>query len=263
MKRLHSRIGALEQRQGTDSPLTSPSKTLLVQLLAKLHALFWPHRVTITIQPPIPEIRARQREYLAGVAGLPWKADGRHDWKSASELRSSLVASGHLQAVSSSGQIQSLMLTPLGLETATRLVGSRLASAEEARICLEIVRSKIRQYGWPIREGVLFGIPAFGNPENWQEHIELVLPLLTAGVLRCDSDTQGRILFTLADGVELPEPVAVDATEEEWADEIYLKAFNNERHVLANADPRDVSEVYIPVGASDAWPKMEDDTDEK
>ncbi len=89
-----------------------------------------------------------------------------------------------------------------------------------------------------------------------------MLPLLVAGVVRTDSDTQGRILYAVT-GAEMPEAVAVNVEPADEFDAIYMQAYNAERAYLTTVEPQDPMEVYIPVGASDAWPKTEDVTDEK
>ena len=98
-KRLNTKLDELEQQTRPDGTLSVPEKTMLVQCLGRRDSWFWPWRVTASVRPPIPEIRARQREYLAGSSGVSARSDGRSQWKSAHETRQGLVAAGMLQAV--------------------------------------------------------------------------------------------------------------------------------------------------------------------
>lgn len=262
MKRLNSRINELEQQTRPDGTLTGPEKTMLVSVLARRDALFWPWRVTASVRPPIPEIRARQREYLAGSSGVSARADGRSQWKSSHETRQGLVAAGMLQAVGANGETVSVGLTPLGDATAQALVGDRLATRRDAFVGLAFMRAFSDPIGTPVRESVLFRIPCTGSPSDWEERVERMLPLLTSGVVRADSDTIGRVLFTLT-GSELPEAIVVNVQAEEVFDSVYIQAFDGERNALENTEPRDPSEIYIPMSASLYWPKHGENPDEK
>ena len=263
MKRLNSRIDQLERQAGNIGGLSMPEKIMLVECFGRLHAMFVPWRWQIRKQVPMAEIIRRQRGYLKKISGVSARADGQSQWKSASETRQSLVAAGMLEAIGANGETTSVILTSLGLATATRLIGDRLASHADAEIGLAILKAKISLHGSPVRESVLFNHPCFGDPGTWEHYEELMLPLLVAGVVRTNSDTCGRILYAVT-GVEIPEAVAVDIpAEEETFDPIYLAAYNAERAFLTTVEPQDPMEVYIPVGASDAWPKTEDATHEK
>lgn len=263
MKHLNTRLDALETQAGADGELSGLSKTLLVGILGRRDALFWPWRFSPHSCPPFPEIRQRQREYLAGTSGVSARADGRSQWKSAHEIRQRLAAAGMLRAVGANGETVSVILTSRGEAVARALVGDRLFTVERARAWRVMLQILTEAHGAPIRESVLFGHPCTGSPTDWESHVEPMLPLLAAGLVVADSDTVGRALFTLVDGVELPEAVAVDVQPEDGFDEIYLVAFNNERAVLAAAEPRDPSEIYLPIGASSHWPAPGVTTDEK
>jgi hypothetical protein len=251
-KRLSSRIDALEQQTGTTDGLLSAAKQMLVEILGRYHALWWPWRCTRSVQPPICEIHLRQREYRNGVAGVSAKADGKHTWKDAHSTRRQLIAAGMLSATSSKGQVTSLFLTRLGECTAQALVGDRFV---DGWVALELLRVLSDPPGTPVREHVLLGCPSFGNPEDWADQTEQMLPALTCGAARACSDTLGRILYTPAPDVELPEAVPVAIEHQDWADDVYIDAFNAERHVLANCEPRDPAECFVPIPATVLWPK--------
>jgi len=263
MKRLNSKLEQLERQAGTPGGLSMPAKVLLVECFGRLHALLVPWRWQIPKQVPMCEIIRRQRGYLKKTSGVSARANGQGEWKSASETRQALVAAGMLEAIGANGETTGLILTPLGLATATRLIGSRLASRDDAEVSLAILKAKIDPHGSPIRESVLFNHPCVGDPGDWEHFEELMVPLVVAGVVRTNSDTQGRILYALT-GSELPEAIAVDIpAEEETFDPVYMQAFNAERAFLTTVEPQDPMECFIPVGACDAWPKTEDVTDEK
>lgn len=263
MKRLSTKLDQLERQAGNIGGLSMPEKIMLTECFGRLHAMFVPWRWQIRKQVPMAEIIRRQRGYLKKTSGVSARADGQSQWKSASETRQALVAAGMLEAIGSNGETTSVILTRLGLATATRLIGDRLASHADAEIGLAILKAKISLHGSPVRESVLFNHPCFGDPGTWEHYEELMLPLLVAGVVRTNSDTCGRILYALT-GSDMPEAVAVDIpAEEEIFDPVYMQAFNAERAFLSLVEPQDPMECYIPVGACDAWPKTEDVADEK
>jgi len=260
MKRLNTRIDELENQSRSDGTLSGPAKKMLVEILARVHSLFWPWRTTKSVQPPMVELRRRQKEYLSGSVGVSAKGSGASaDWKAAHELRRVLIAGGLLTAVSSGGQIVSVILTQLGESTAKKLVGDRLASGRQAALAFMLLKSLTDDQGTPVREHVLLGVPSFGDPSEWDFETEPMLALLVCGAVRATPDTVGRVLYSFSAGAEFPEPVLVDIGTEEWCDEAYMAAFKSERHQLENAEPRDPSEVFIPIGASDCWPTNGDE----
>ena len=255
MKRLSSRIEKLEQQTRTDGTLSAAEKKMLVEILARVHSLFWPWRITRAVQPPMVELRRLQTEYIAGTSGVSAQGSGTSsDWKAAHELRRALIAAGMLTAVSAGGQITSLFLTPLGTAAAKKLVGDRLASGRQAALAFMLLKSLTDDQGTPVREHVLLGIPSHGDPSDWDFETEPMLALLVSGCVRATPDTVGRILYSFSAGAEFPEPILVDIKTEEWCDTVYLAAFKSERHQLENAEPRDLHEVFIQVGCSDCWP---------
>lgn len=250
MKRLKTRIDALEAAQNTNS-MTGAESMTLVNILARLAALFWPWRFQIGRQTPIPEIRRRQAEYLAGTVGITVKADGKSDWKTAHAMRQSLIASGLITATHASGQVQSVFLTAQGEAIARALVGSRLHTMESGRLVLAVLRqlsaaTPVRA----VRESILWNRDCVGCPNDWDDSTELILPLLTCGIVRADSDTQGRACYTPVDGIPEPIEIAVSVTADDAFDEFYIAAFNNERAVLEACEPRDPHEICIPLPAT-------------
>jgi len=254
MKRLKSRIDALEQQTSGGGGVSMPAKKMLVEILARRDALFWGWRWQLGNQPPVCELRIRQREYLAGVAGMSAKSSGL-DWKAASATRSELIDSGMVTGIAAAGQVTSVIVTPLGDAVSRAMIGDRLSSGELGHMMMT-------HNGGPIREQFLLNHPCVGDPSGWDSLAEPLLPLLVQGVVRATSDTCGRIIYCRTD-VDPIDAVQVDVAEEPWADDLYVAVFQHERRHLENVDPRDPSECFIPIGASDCWPKTESDTNEK
>jgi hypothetical protein len=229
---------------------------LLVAILARRDALFWPWRFQIGNSTPLAEIRRRQREYLEGVAGIAVKADGRGDWKNAHEMRQRLINAGMVAATHSGGQVTSVFLTPLGEAYARALVGDRLHTVESAEpvfIYLKILSDLTPDKA--VRESVLFNRDCVGCPNDWDPMTEHLLPFLTSGMVRQDSDTEGRACYTPVDGAAEPEMIAVNVAADDAFDTAYVKAFNAERQTLESCEPRDPHEIYIPLPASGwGWP---------
>lgn len=251
-RKLRDRLSKLESPQGAE--LSRSDHMLLVSILGRRDSLYWPWRWTHHDKTPHCEIRRRQREYLAGQIGIAVRADGAHQWKDASAARQRLISAGMITANHSSGQVQSVFLTPLGEATARALVGSRLHSYEGSHIVLVLLVLKGKESGCTaVRESVLLNVPSHGNPESWNERTELMLPLLTHGSVEAQPDTQGRILYCPRD-VPPPPIIVVDVEPHDDFDDAYIGAFNAERQVLATVEPRDQHEIMIPIPASVCWP---------
>ena len=246
--RLSTRLKSLEST-GQSAELSRAELLLLVSLLARRDALFWPWRFQAGRKLPHCEIRLRQREYRDGVQGLTAKADGRSQWKDLHFTRQRLIGAGFVTANHSGGQVTSLFLTPLGQATARALVGDRLHTCDSTATQVVFRLLQIKYDSKPIRESVLFNRDCVGIPTDWDSLTEMVLPLLTAGVVRCDSDTIGRVAYTPTQ-VSLPAHVVVDI-DADWAfDDAYCQSFNAERKHLESVEARDSDECYIPLSAT-------------
>ena len=249
MKRLKTELDRLEQQAGTIGELTPAAKMLLVELLARLHALFWPWRWTLTYQPPHTEIRIRQRDYADRVVGISAKSSGRTNWKSAHELRQSLIASGHLTATHSGGQITSMFLTARGEAVARGCVGSYLASFhDEGAGVLERLRLlAILTECSAVAECVLWNRRCVGDPSEWDWLSERVLPCLVAGLVKAEPDTGGRIVYIPIEGAAEPEEIDVpDVASDPQFLALYLKFWSDERNTLERCEPRDPAECFVP-----------------
>jgi len=252
-RRIETRLAALERGQSTGG-MTRSEQTLLVAILARRDAMFWPWRFQLGNSTPLAEIRRRQNEYLAGAVGVAVKADGRGEWKNAHEMRQRLIATGMIAATHSGGQVTSVFLTALGEATARALVGDRLCTATGVEPVFHYLRILAEESGCDaVRESTLLNVPSHGNPEDWNHRTELMLPLLSCGSVDAQPDTQGRILYCPRD-VPLPPSIAVDVEPHEDFDDCYIAAYNGERQVLASVEPRDQHEIFVPIPASVLWP---------
>lgn len=261
MRRLKDRLSKIETADAGE--LTHSDKMLLVSILARRDAMFWPWRINKHDRTPHAEIRHRQREYLSGAVGLKVMADGAHQWKDASAARQRLISAGMITAMHSSGQVQSVFLTPLGEAYGRALVGDRLLSYQDSVPVLVYLKILAEESGCnAVRESTLLCVPSFGNPEDWNDRTELMLPLLVCGGVDAQPDTQGRILYCPRD-VPPPAEVAVDVASDLDFDDSYIKAFNSERQVLATAEPRDMHEIIIPISASVLWPATKENENEE
>ena len=248
MRRLNTRLDALESRSSDD--LSHSDRMLLVSLLAKRDALFWPWRLTFDCTTPYTEIRERQREYISGVSGIAIKADGKSEWKTAHAMRQRLIASGMITATHSSGQVTSVFLAPRGEAVARALVGNRLHDCTSAKhYFIKLVLLGKTTGKTLVRESMLLERKCNGVPSEWDADTEKVLPYLTSGVVLAVPDTVGRVLYRPVEGIEFPESIEVDIESSEEFDNLYLKTFEDERQMLEHVEPRDANEIYIPCPA--------------
>jgi hypothetical protein len=251
MKRIKSRIDVLESKQATGG-LSRQESMLLVSLLGRRDALFWPWRFQIHSRIRFAEIRTRQREYLSGTVGIATKADGRHAWKDSHAMRQRLIAAGMATAVHSGGQVQSLFLTSLGEATARGLVGERTHCYHTSGIVVLVLLRRLSAMTSvkAVRESILFRHPCVGDPTSWNDLTEMILPCLTCGLVTASSDTQGRACYTPVDGVPEPPHISVDVASDDAYDEAYVDAFEDERRVLESCEARDPSEIIVPLPAT-------------
>jgi hypothetical protein len=236
---MKSRLDALERSTGTSDV---SDYRLLVQLLGKRDARFWPSRHNGQSRLGILQ---RCREYLAGVRGISSKADGKSDWKNAFEARNRLIQAGYVDAVRGNGEVTSLIVTQLGETVARKLVGDRLKTLHEGVFAYVMLSTD----NWT-SESVLFGENLLGCPSDWDSKTELCLPLLTAGLVTSNSDSYGRIGYRKTTRELPPDAPSVSVECDPEMDSVYVRAFNSERSALMACEPLDASEVWIPLPPS-------------
>ena len=251
MVRLSTRLAKLEQAGAGD--LSAGAAKLLVELLGRRDALFYPtrsHKGRVAITQ-------RQRAYLAGTEGVSAKADGAGAWKDSHYQRAELLRRGYVSASRSGGQVTSMYLTADGDAYSKSLVWDCPAS----KVLNEVHRAlflRLQRYDknpwcgrkW-VSEGELFEQPCTGDPIDWCDYTELMLPLLVAGLVVSNADAYGRVYYCATDAA-LPEiesvefqPIANPAMTA-----FYVTAFRFESRALATAEPTDSNEIVIPIPAS-------------
>jgi|LakMenEpi03Aug12_release.lakeMendotaPanAssembly.Ray.scaffolds.fasta_scaffold1318533_1 hypothetical protein len=92
--RIRTRLAELERSNGV---VDIGDNQLLVTLLARRDALFWPHRHGGDSRLGIIQ---RQRQYLDGSVGIASKSDGKSNWKPMHEARQRLEPDLPLAATS-------------------------------------------------------------------------------------------------------------------------------------------------------------------
>lgn len=161
------------------------------------------------------------------------------------EARQRLIQAGMLTALYSGGQVTSMFLSPLGEATARSLVGDRLYSLREVSAAYDA----ITEDSWT-SESLLFSQNLVGDPKDWEDSTELVLPLLVAGLVVAGSDTYGRVGYRRTDRELPPDEPLVDIACDDDMDSVYMNAFNSERDSLTACEPFDSSEILIPLSTA-------------
>jgi hypothetical protein len=242
MIRLNKRLEQLEQ--AATPRMSGDADRLLVSLLGRLDALFWPFRENEDFRP---EVRFLQVEYLAGRGGLRSRSQGESNWKAGHHARNELIKSGLVLPQIDGGQVTSMRLTPQGLSDARAMVGDRLhgINYKGTLICHCLLKRQPEKW---VRENDLFGedVCQGDNPSDWDFATEWVLPLLRCGAIESNSDSWHRCYFWFVDGVELTDEPPSTRTVEPWADAAYISAFNSERDALQRLES-DGGGIHIPV----------------
>jgi hypothetical protein len=241
MKRVKSRITKLEQQAAGE--ITDSAARLLVTLLGRLDALWWPWRHSDESRAAI---RGQQVAYLAGVGSLAARSQGSSNWKAVHFDRNALIEAGLVDAQIESGQVTGLRLTSQGIADAMALVGDRLQKLDH--LLTQAILGAIQEAGGWIRENQLFGdsVCSGDNPTNWEAYIEYVLPLLRAGVVEQTSDAWCRAYFAAVENVQLPIEASSLRSVASWGDEVYLEAFDSERAALMRLEALDGG-IFIPM----------------
>ncbi len=273
MNRLTNRIARLERQASPGE--SADADGMLVELLAKRDALFWPWRDSQKGAALYRgAVRKRQVEYLQGALGFAAPATGKDSWKDAYQQRGQLIAGGLATAIRSGGEITALRLTPQGEADARALVGPRLKTLADGDVQAIYAYNVARMEDgnpWlgclhPDRSGAFVSETAAflsdteltGNPSQWDYLTELMLPLLVAGYMMANNDLQGRVYYAvvpkpqakpepLVTVAELPQPPASERVAVARFDDLYVDTFNAERDALTKLESFD---LVIPVPAT-------------
>ena len=228
---------------------TGDHHRLWCELVGRRDALFWPWRDATNALPVVQ----RRRAFLAGAEGIAVRADGRAAWKPSHEARRQLLDAGWATGRFASGQVTSLFVTEAGDAVARAIVGD-LPGPLDSLLPL----ARLRVYtGKPfcgrdwVAEADLFDLPPDADcPRDWDRESGRILPALVRGWADSRCDAYGRIYFTPATDVAIPELVDSDAAEHPDAWDWYIAAFKAERDALRVAEPADPAEIVVPLPAS-------------
>lgn len=238
--KLHRRLSKLEQTES----LSQGSSEMLVSLLGKLDALFWPCRFAdASWLPSLIELR---RNYLSRAQGLGASAEGREAWKAAHRHRSELIKQGYAIAVTSSSQVTGLRLTPIGEVTARHLldIPTRAAAPWMQERLSGGFRYLNRQW---VSESELYRLGELhGDSSQWDRLTEFVAPWLTCGAVDCRADLRGRVYYSWNEIDIEPEPEPVSSLPEVIEPlSIYSRAFQSE--IVRFRSLESSCEVVIPM----------------
>ena len=242
MQKLSTRLQKLEQAT-SDTAMSIDAERLLVQLLARRDAMFWPFRTHGSYRA---EVRRLQREYLQGVGGLRAASQGETKWKSGHFTRNELTAAKLVSPQTAGGQVLGLRLTAQGVADARAMVGDRLQPLDSA--LTQGLLTVLRENGDWVRENDLFGdeLTSGTDPNDWQHAVEYLLPLLSCGIVESNSDLWNRAYFRFVDGVNIPLEPPSTSQVRPWADGLYLSAFDAERSALERLEAEDGG-IVIPI----------------
>ena len=211
---------------------------MLVSLLGRRDALYWPWRTGECNQW---EVEKARRRYKDGSHGITFRAQGRSDWKASHYLRNQLIDSGVVTANYKNGQVSSLFLTDQGEADARAMVGSRLMVAWQVadvmRAALETFDGRlIGPFKW-VSEVALFGsvdsVKKSYSPDDFYDYMEQLLPLVIVGCVRVQSDTLGALYYAWQEGAPIPPPVESQREPSRDFEVAYIAAFNSESSVLS------------------------------
>jgi hypothetical protein len=104
------------------------------------------------------------------------------------------------------------------------------------------------------RESMLFEMPCVGDPSTWDHLTETMLPFLSSGCVMAISDTEGRIAYKPVEGVEFPPEFELSIESSDEFTDCYLQAFESERLMLENVEPRNPNEIHIPMPRTNEVP---------
>ena len=261
--RISARLKKIEQQTAQQS---ADGHKMLVELLARRDALFYPWRVW-SLNSGLLHFQM-QRECHAGRRGFSAKASGVVDWQSASEQRSLLIDRGLAKPMrSAGGEINALCLTPLGDATGRALVGPRLHQLGGqlprmiyAYMCAMFDVCAPWMGGRWMAESLLWQRPLHGDPTDWEHLDDAVLPLITAGLVKADFDRPGRVYYSLRHWdkngdleIQPIEQPKVDVEADPKMDALYLSAYKSERAALEKLEPSHELHIGIPASCFHAF----------
>lgn len=250
-----SRLDALENQH---RPEIDQHAAALADMLGRIDALFWPARV---IGGRTSRLAALESERAAALAtGLQWSGlseGGSRAWKQNERQRAALESAG-LVIVSRAESVPRLRLTPEAEHWTRRALGLSTVYDSIPQSLYQIIAEApadsplTRAGGW-LSEAALTEWDYNSRPQasDWNPLIELLLPMLAAGILESRATTTAQIYYRAA----RPLPALEDEPQIEISSapdsilEVYARAFgegSEARERLENPG----AEVYIPLSAT-------------
>lgn len=259
MARSRTRLSKLEAITQSDTAVNW--QPMLCEVLGRRDALFWPRRADPNLSLSV--LQDRRRDCLRGHYGVSARASGRTDWISSMEVRNQIISRGYAVGIKTSGgEVSGLAITPTGEAMARALIGGLATLAtRETQLIFHYLRLREATLKGPIAESLLFQRPLFGDPTSWNHLTELVLPLLTAGLMESRFDGVGRAYYQLVSN-ELPQAVECDQAEVAGMHDCYIAAFNAELHILDTLEGDGGLTMPLSCGMGfDSFKPDEDDSD--
>jgi hypothetical protein len=229
---------------------------MLLDILAKTDALFWPCRSKDTeARRAIAELRTEYREL-----GLAWRVGGDSATRQA-KLREleALAETGRLVIARTPGRQSVFVKLPDAVDTELRrqvcladydaawgLLGWIKSEADAGR-CYVFGKRWVRETHLAEVE---YGSPDTGGTLGF--YAECMLPLLVRGLAVSNADSQGRVWYALtpageplaAEAIETNQHLCTDGPEPEGdARQAYLEATERELSWLENQTPRNSREI--------------------
>lgn len=250
-----SRLTALE----TDHrPAIDQHAAALADILGRIDALFWPARIIGGRTSRLAALEAERATYHA--AGLQWAGlaeGGSRAWKKNERQRAALE-SAQLVTVSRAESAPRLTLTPEAEHWTRRALGLSTLYDSIPRALYQIIAEApedsplTRSGGW-LSEAALTGWDYNSRPQasDWNPLIELLLPLLAAGILESRTSTTAQIYYRAA----RPLPALEDAPQIEISTapdsilEVYSRAFGEGSEARERLENQG-AEIYIPLSAT-------------
>jgi hypothetical protein len=248
------RLSALETKH---QPAIEQRAAALADILARTDALFWPARIIGGKTARLAALEAERSDYHS--TGIHWAglAEGNsRAWKQNERQRAALETAG-LVRISRAESTPRLRLTLEAEHSTRRALGlSTLYDAiprELFRVITEAPDSPLTRAGGWVAESYLTGWDYNSRPQasDWDALTELMLPMLTAGIVESRTTTAAQIFYRAA----RPLPAREDAPQIEIATapdsilEVYSRAFgegSEARERLENPG----AELYIPLSAT-------------
>lgn len=258
-KSTKTRLEQLEQSAKAGA-MSWDARVMLVTILGRRDGLFEPARTWGQWRSPREQ---KQLAYLNGETGIPARASGKAQWRDAQGTREELVSAGYCVAIKSGGETTGLILTQTGEAFARAMVGGvfTLNSVETRNLWKRMVDLVPlsppfldTHYGparW-LSESQLAGRWLYGDPSQWREVTEAMLPLLVSGFVHANADAHGRLYYSMRfdndykHATELPTQPKLNADIIDGMQDLYVSE-SDSAYIASQLDTSNDLVVPIPV----------------